>query len=97
MQFVYVGHILQQQQQQHVYVRVRRFLVISSTCSRCILCFVVFFPVRARRGLGGDHHPAPRQRSLRLPVRHHPQRQAVRRVDLPPPQAGLSHSQLGSL
>eukprot|EP00906_Rhabdomonas_costata_P008406 RCo011985 len=31
--------------------------------------------------MGGDHHPSPRRGAIRLPLRHHPQRAGVRRLD----------------
>lgn len=58
--------------------------------NKIITCVNTFIPshggvcCRAWCGVGGNHHSSSRQCALRLPVSHHPQRQTVRRVDLPP-------------
>lgn len=72
------------------------FIRCSSCTERCgrprlsLMTVVIFLLLtrRARCGMGGDHHPSPRQRALRLSVGHHPQRAPVCWVDLSPALTG---------
>lgn len=46
---------------------------------------------RTRRGLGGNHHPPPPHRPIRLPLSHHSQLDGIRRVDLRDTRATLPY------